>query len=126
MKIIYKKSEEGQDKPTEEKETRLSRLIKKLDTQDERMDPEKRKRKWMYILALLFFLYLVSFLAPTPELDHRAIDRQEANGKNASVSSPAAETQKPLTFDMPVDSFENILKKNIHEMSYDSLHIQRK
>ncbi|MDX9881414.1 MAG: hypothetical protein RBS73_05070 [Prolixibacteraceae bacterium] len=115
MKIIYNKREDTPDHPREEKETHLSRLIKKLDTQDEGMDPEKRKRKWMYILALLFFLYLVSFLAPIPELKHQPIDWQEASGKNAPVSSPAAETQKPLTFDMPVDSFETILKKNIHE-----------
>ena len=115
MKIIYNKKEEDQNKPAGEKETRFSRLIKKLDTQDEGMDPEKRKRKWMYILALLFFLYLVSFLVPTPEMKHQAIDRQETNGTDAPVSLPSAETQEPLTFDMPVDSFETILKKNIHE-----------
>ena len=115
MKIIYNKREEGQDKPTEEKETRLSRLIKKLDTQDEGMDPEKRKRKWMYILALLFFLYLVSFLIPTPKLSHQTLPTDEATEKKRQSSSPSAETQKPLTFDMPVDSFETILKKNIHE-----------
>lgn len=115
MKIIYNKSEEDQSKPTEEKETRLSRLIKRLDTQDEGMDPKKRKRKWMNILALLFFLYLLSFLIPPPKLTHRSLQAKEENGKKDSGSSPATVTQKPLTFDMPVDSFETVLKKNIHE-----------
>ena len=115
MKIIYNKKEEDQNNSTGEKETRLTRLIKKLDTQDEGMDPEKRKRKWMYILALLFFLYLVSFLIPIPKLSHQTLPEEEVVKKNGPVSSSAAETQKPLTFDMPVDSFETILKKNIHE-----------
>ena len=115
MKIIYNKREEGQNKPTEEKETRLSRLIKKLDMQDEGMDPEKRKRKWIYILVLLFFLYLVSFLVPVPELTHQTLQPKEATEKKSQSSSPATETQKPLTFDMPVDSFEYVLKKHIHE-----------
>jgi hypothetical protein len=115
MKIIYNKKEEDQNKPAGEKETRLTMLIKRLDTQDEGMDPGKRKRKWAYILVLLFFMYLVSFLIPIPKLSHQAFPGEEAVGKKGAVSSSAAEVQKPLTFDMPVDSFETILKKNIHE-----------
>lgn len=115
MKIIYNKNEENQNNSKREKETRLTSLIKRLDTQDEGMDPEKRKRKWMYILALLFFLYLVSFLIPTPKLSHQTLQEEEVIRKKGPVSSSAVETQKPLTFDMPVDSFETILKKNIHE-----------
>ena len=115
MKIIYNKNEKDQNNPMEETETRLSQLIKRLDTQDEGMDPEKRKRKWMYILTLLFFLYLVSFLIPTPRISHQTIPQKETIEKRGPVSSSAAETQKPLTFDMPVDSFETILKQEIHE-----------
>ena len=115
MKIIYNKNEEDQNKSAEEKETRLTRLIKRLDTQDEEMEPGKRKRKWMYILALLFFMYLVSFLIPMPKLSHQTLSQEEIIRREDPVSSSAAETQKPLTFDMPVDSFETILKKNIHE-----------
>lgn len=115
MKIIYNKSEDEQNQPTEAKETRLSRLIKRLDTQDEGMEPEKRKRKWMYILAMLFFLYLVSFLIPIPKISHETLEPEEANRKKAPVASPTDEAKKPLTFDMPVDSFENALKQQIHE-----------
>ncbi len=115
MKIIYNKNEEDQNNPTGEKETRLSRLIKRMDTKDEELDPDKRKRKWMYILALLFFMYLVSFLIPMPKLSHQTLQEEDVTGKRDPVSSSAAETQTPLTFDMPVDSFETILKKNIHE-----------
>ena len=93
---------------------RFSRLIKNLDTQDKSLDSEKRKRKWVYILAGLFFLYLTSFLIPTPDLTHKSLEPvKAATPKDAEISGP--DSQKSLTFEMPVDSFENILKKSIHE-----------
>jgi hypothetical protein len=89
--------------------------IDRMDQKDKKLDPAKRKQKWMIILAGLFFLYLLSFLIPTPKISHQALQDEEKNGAKAPVSSPTVETQKPLTFDMPVDSFETILKKNINE-----------
>jgi len=114
MKIIYNKKDSGTDQSGEKGENRFSRLIKNLDTQDRGMDPEKRKRKWMYILAGFFFLYLASFLVPTPELSHQTLEPVSAtHPKDADISG--TDSQKSLTFEMPVDSFENILKKQIHE-----------
>ncbi|MDX9883969.1 MAG: sulfatase-like hydrolase/transferase [Prolixibacteraceae bacterium] len=50
-----------------------------------------------------------------PELTHQTLQTDETTEKKSQSYSTATETQKPLTFDMPVDSFETILKKNIHE-----------
>ena len=102
------------DQSGEKGENRFTCLIKNLDTQDRGLDPKKRIRKWVYILAGLFFLYLASFLIPTPELTHKSLEPvKAATPKDAEISDP--DSQKSLTFEMPVDSFENILKKQLHE-----------
>jgi hypothetical protein len=114
MKIIYNKKDNGTDQSGEKRENRFSCMIKNLDTQDRGLDPEKRRRKWIYILAGLFFLYLASFLIPMPELPHQSLEPvNAATPKDAEISDP--DSQKSLTFEMPVDSFENILKNSIHE-----------
>jgi hypothetical protein len=116
MKIIFNKNEKTTDQPTEEKGTRLSRLINRLDLKDQGLDPEKRKRKWMYILAGIFVLYLLSFLVPSPKLVHHSLKAENKPiAKDSVVKENTSKTQKSQTFEMPVDSFENILKKNIDE-----------
>jgi hypothetical protein len=116
MKIIYNKNDKVPDQPIEEKETRFSRLINQLDLKDQGLDPEKRKRKWMVILAGIFVLYLLSFLVPSPKLLHHSLNAENKPIANDSVSKGnTSNAQKSLTFEMPVDSFENILKKNIDE-----------
>ena len=116
MKIIYNKKDKAPDQPTEEKENLFSRLIKRLDLKDQELDPEKRKNKWMVILAGIFVLYLLSFLIPSPKLTHGSLaDKNKATAKNSVLQGNSSKAQKSLTFEMPVDSFENILKKNIDE-----------
>ena len=116
MKIIFNKKEEKQEEQPENKENRITRLIKRLDLKDQSLDPEKRKRKWMYILAGIFVLYLLSFLVPSPKLMHHALKAEnKSRAKDSVVKGNTSNAQKSLTFEMPVDSFENILKKNIDE-----------
>jgi hypothetical protein len=104
------------DEPKTENPGRFVRIIKKLDLKDQGLDPEIRKRKWMYILAGIFVLYLVSFLIPSPTLLHHALKAENKPIANDSVvKGNTSNAQKSLTFEMPVDSFENILKKNIDE-----------
>lgn len=94
---------------------RLTRLINRLDRQDQALNSDKRKRKWIFVLAGLFFLYLVSFLFPPPELSHKTIEPSPKAVPAKAGPDKSLNTQKSLTFEMPVDSFENILKKQIHE-----------
>ncbi len=116
MKIIYNKNEKAPDQPTGEKESRFSRLINQLDLNDQVLDPEKRRRKWTVILAGIFVLYLLSFLVPSPKLSHHSLDAENKPIAKDSVSKGnTSNAQKQQTFEMPVDSFENILMKNIDE-----------
>jgi hypothetical protein len=116
MKIIYNKNDKAPDQPTEKEESRISRLINRLDLKDQSLDPEKRKRKWVYILSGIFVLYLLSFLVPSPKLLHHSLNAENKTIAKGSVSKGnTPKAQKPQTFEMPVDSFENILKNNIHE-----------
>lgn len=116
MKVIFNKRDQKQEEQAENKGTRFSQLIARLDLKDQGLDPEKRKRKWMVILTGIFVLYLLSFLVPSPKLSHHSLDADNKSIAKDSVSkgnTPNAQT--PLTFEMPVDSFETILKKNIDE-----------
>jgi len=106
---------------TDERKTenpgRIARMIKKLDSRDQDLDPVKRRRKWIMILSVLFLLYLSSFLLPPPELSHPKPEPRELSLREHSPLSAAPDSslQKSLTFEMPVDSFENLLKQRIHE-----------
>ena len=104
------------DEPKTENPGRFARMIKKLDLKDQSLDPGKRKRKWMVILAGIFVLYLLSFLIPSPKLTHGSLaDKNKATAKDSVSKGNTSNAQKSMTFEMPVDSFENILKKNIDE-----------
>lgn len=92
--------------------SRFTRMINNLDQKDLALNPEKRKRKWIFVLAGLFLLYLMSFLFPTPKLSHGSIQTTVVAD---TVSDKTLKNQEPLTFEMPVDSFENVLKKHLHE-----------
>lgn len=95
--------------------SRFTRLINNMDEQDKTLDPGKRKRKWIFVLAGLFLLYLVSFLLPAPKLRNGSIGHVKISVPTDSVSDQTSKNQKSLTFEMPVDSFETILKNKIHE-----------
>jgi hypothetical protein len=93
-------------------ESKFTRLINNLDQKDRTLNPEKRKRKWFLVLAGLFLLYLISFLFPAPKLSHGSI---QTTVTPDTVLDKTLKDQEPLTFEMPVDSFENVLKKHLHE-----------
>ncbi len=97
--------------------SRFTRFISLVDDNDRQLDPKKRKLKWIAVLSALFLLYLSSFLLPPPELSHPKLEPREPSlGENSPLSAaPDSSLQKSLTFEMPVDSFENLLKLRIHE-----------
>lgn len=94
---------------------RLMLLVSRLDSRDKELDPKQRKRKWGMIVLSLFALFLISFLFPSPDFRHQKI------GSGTLVfPQKLAEEQKlaPAAqpgFEMPVDSFETLLKQHIHE-----------
>ena len=92
---------------------RFHEWIDRLDQEDQKLDPAKRKKKWAVILGASFLLYLISFFVfPKPKLIHEPVPQ-------ASEAKPDIEktlkSKKSLSFEMPVDSFETILKQEINE-----------
>ena len=113
------KAKEPSDKNAKSLITRIREAIRfyewidRLDKKDQKLDPAKRKKKWMLILGTTFFLYLLSFFVfPKPAITHEPI-------QSVSEGNPELEKnlkrKKSLSFEMPVDSFENALKQEIHE-----------
>ncbi len=93
--------------------SRYTRWMNQMEEKELLMSPKKRKHKWLIILTGLFLLFLSSFfLFPAPGISHQPLIPLSETG------GPSADTLKKrmsLTFDMPVDSFEQKLKKQLHE-----------
>jgi hypothetical protein len=103
---------------------RFQEWVDRMDQKDKTLDPQRRKKKWMLILGVTFFLYLLSFFVfPKPAITHEPI---QPVGEGTPEMEKNLKRKKSLSFEMPVDSFENALKQEIHEMSPDSLHVQGK
>lgn len=93
--------------------SRYTRWLNEMDEKERRMSPEKRFHKWMIILSVLFLLFVSSFfLFPGPRISHEPVNPIPVVGK---PDSDSLKKLKSMTFDMPVDSFEQYLKKEIHE-----------
>jgi len=102
--------------------SRFTRFISRMDDKDKRLDPQKRKHKWIAVLSVVFLLYLASFLLPAPEFSHTRLEPEGAILQTDTVlpGNSNSDKQKSLTFEMPVDSFENLLKKRIHESNSET------
>jgi hypothetical protein len=87
----------------------IDKWIKEADLEDQSLDPVIRKRKWVLILCALFVLFAASFIwNPMIRLSEDAIDLSKKQEKSSHKNGTYG-------FEMPVDSFENHLKTNIHE-----------
>ena len=92
---------------------RFHEWINRLDKNDQKLDPDKRKQKWTIILCASFLLYLISFFVfPKSAITYEPI--QPVSEGNTDVAK-TLKRKKFLSFEMPVDSFETILKQEIHE-----------
>lgn len=88
---------------------KLAQWISRADRKDKALKPAVRNRKWLLILSTLFLLFAVSFIwNPMTELSSNKLDIPNKPGNLDK------KTLRP-TFEMPVDSFENHLKRSIHE-----------
>ena len=87
--------------------------LSKMEETEKQLSPEKRLYKWAILMSILFLLFVVSFfLFPSPRISHQLINPMSAT---AVPTLDSLKKEKSLTFDMPVDSFEQYLKKEIHE-----------
>jgi hypothetical protein len=91
--------------------SRFNRWVKDFDEKDKSLNEGVRKRKWILIMAGIFFLFLLSFiLFPASYLKSEKLDSPLSEIKTSS-KEPSARS----AFELPVDSFENHLKTVIDE-----------
>ena len=92
---------------------RFQEWIDRMDQKDQKLNPAKRKKKWAIILGASFLIYVISFFVfPKPAITYESIQPViEGNPDTAKT----LKRKKSLSFEMPVDSFETILKQEIHE-----------
>ncbi len=93
--------------------SRYMRWVNEMDEKERRMSPEKRLHKWIIVLSILFLLFVSSFfLFPVPKISHQSVNPLPDHGLQAIDTM---KKERSMTFDMPVDSFEQYLKKELHE-----------
>ncbi|MCT4648452.1 MAG: hypothetical protein N4A74_25925 [Carboxylicivirga sp.] len=92
----------------------LQNLLQKADRQDSTLSRHKRKLKWIAILGTLFTLYILSFLQPHFDLKHQNLGLSKSDDNTDSLSNDS--TALPVSpFELPTDSFEQLLNQKIHE-----------
>jgi len=92
----------------------LKRWLQKADQQDQALSQHKRKIKWIGILGTLFTLYILSFMIPHVSLKHFSLITQNREEIQDSLSKDSTVLSNS-TFELPVDSFEQLLNVQIHE-----------
>jgi hypothetical protein len=92
---------------------RFHEWIDRMDQKDQKLDPAKRKKKWIIILVASFLIYVISFfIFPKPAITYDPIQPVSEGNPDTAKS---LKRKQSLSFEMPVDSFETILKQEIHE-----------
>ncbi|MCT4646339.1 MAG: hypothetical protein N4A74_15230 [Carboxylicivirga sp.] len=92
----------------------LQNMLKKADRQDSALSRHKRKLKWIAILSTLFTLYILSFLQPHFNLKHHNLGLSKEKSNKDSLANDS--TELPVSpFELPTDSFEQLLNQKIHE-----------
>jgi hypothetical protein len=93
--------------------------LQKADRQDKTLSRKKRKAKWTSILVTLFILFVLSFLQPHFQLTHRQLGMVTSESSDDSVNRDS--TLLPVSpFELPVDSFEQLLNQQIQESKTNS------
>jgi hypothetical protein len=92
----------------------VQKWLQKADRQDKTLSQQKRKVKWISIIGTLFLLYVLSFLQPHIQLAHRQLGMVTSESRDDSLNRDSI--QLPVSpFELPVDSFEQLLNQQIKE-----------
>lgn len=91
--------------------SRFNRWLKDFDEKDKLLNSGVRKRKWMLIIGGIFSLFVLSFiLFPASNVTPDKLD-----SPFSKIEEPNNETSPRSAFELPVDSFENQLKRKLYE-----------
>jgi hypothetical protein len=94
--------------------TYFNKLEEQVNQQDRGLSQQKRKIKWIMILASLFILYVLSFVQTPLSLHHHELSIGTSKMSRDTIVSDSTR-QPPSLFALPVDSFEQLLNQHIHE-----------
>ena len=91
---------------------KIKQWLLRADEKDKGLSKKKRQVKWVGILSVLFVLYVLTFLRPSePDIGYTKI-KQPSNGNTLDNDSLGL-NKSP--FELPVDSFKQLLNTQIHE-----------
>ncbi len=93
--------------------SKFTQWLSRMDECDKHLAPQKRRLKWLTIVGLLALLFLVSFFFfPTGKVNHKVLEANETEEINPVDSLHREPNGR---FDLPTDSFEQLLKESIDE-----------
>ena len=91
--------------------SRYTRWVNRMDKQDMTLNGKTRKHKWLLVMAVLLLVFILSFiLFPGSQPDYEAMEQQLIELNQEMDQAPVNRS-----LDMPVDTFEQLLKRKIHE-----------
>jgi len=91
---------------------KLNQWIEKADHHDQKLGRNRRIWKWSLILGSILILFGLTFLQRWQiSLSHYSIPENKLNQHYAIDSFPL----QPTPFELPTDSFEQLLKQQINE-----------
>ncbi len=93
--------------------SKFAQWLSRMDECDKHLAPQKRRLKWLTIIGLLALLFLVSFFFfPTGKVNYQSLESKKTDGTNPADSLHREPNGR---FDLPTDSFEQLLKESIDE-----------
>lgn len=90
-------------------DSRFTRWVQELDEKDRSLSPMVRKSKWLLILAVIFCLFVISFIW-MPE-----VRVNTGLAESPMLKTDSSNNAVTSTFEISVDSFENRLKQQFNE-----------
>jgi len=89
--------------------SRYTRWVNRMDKQGTNL--KSHKHEWLLVLAFLLLIFILSFiLFPGSQPDYEAMEQQLIELNQEKDQAPVYHS-----LDMPVDTFEQLLKRKIHE-----------
>ncbi|MBS2101172.1 hypothetical protein [Carboxylicivirga linearis] len=95
---------------------KIKRWIELADHQDKQLARKHRIRKWIAITGMLAVLFILSFIQQLkPEFNHYSMPETQSGQTHACDSVSLSNNP----FELPADSFEQLLKQKIDERNTD-------
>ncbi len=91
---------------------KIKQWMRRADIQDKKLSKQERQFKWIIILILFFVLYVITFLMPGRS---SWVDQEVPNPLKAKPEIMDSIDFEASPFELPIDSFQQLLNQKIHE-----------